>query len=72
VVGAEREVVLDPVFAEVEGQSGERFGASLDRTQEVGGSNPPSSIASNVLQMRTIALGAPVLTNPPVQATFGQ
>jgi hypothetical protein len=33
--------------------------ASLHRTQEVGGSNSPSSIDSNLLQIGTFAFDAP-------------
>jgi hypothetical protein len=37
----------------------------LDRTQEVGGSNPPSSIASKSLQTRHLAFPRAVRTAPP-------
>ena len=45
--------------------------AALYRTQEVGGSNPPSSIDSNLLQTGTFAFGPPVLTTPLIHTTFG-
>src|SRR6185312_13746769 len=38
----------------------------LDRTQEVGGSNPPSSIASNPLQTGTFASALPL--KPPLDS----
>jgi hypothetical protein len=50
---------------------GGTLNVALDRTQEVGGSNPPSSIDSNLLQTRRFAFRALVLTTLLIPATFG-
>jgi hypothetical protein len=43
----------------------------LDRTQEVGGSNPPSSISANALQMQGLALGGSVRTGRLIPLFLG-